>query len=101
MPSTFQTTVGVTAVQLSAEAELSGVAMRFGVKVVTPVGNTGLLYYGFSSGVTTSTGCHIPNGSPFTINPAEFPLNAAGGRDLTALYFISDTAAQKVTGVLL
>jgi len=100
MPATFQATVGTTAVQLSAESELSGVAMRYGVKVVTPAANTGLLYYGFTSGVTTSTGCHIPNGSPFTINPAEFPL-AAGKPDLTALYLISDTASQKVTGVLL
>lgn len=100
MPATFQVTVGTTAVRLSAESELSGVTMRYGVKVVTPAANTGLLYYGFSSGVTTSTGCHIPNGSPFTINPAEFPL-ADGKPDLTALYFISDTAAQTVTGVLL
>ena len=101
MPATFQVTVGTTAVQLSAESELSGVTMRYGVKVVTPAANTGLLYYGFSSGVTTSTGCHIPNGSPFTINPAEFPLNGDGRPDLTGLYFISDTAAQTVTGVLL
>ena len=101
MPAMFQATVGTTAVQLSAESELSGVTMRYGVKVVTPAANTGLLYYGFSAGVTTSTGCHIPNGSPFTINPAEFPLNSSGKPDLTALYFISDTAAQKVTGVLL
>ncbi len=100
MPATFQVTVGTTAVQLSAESELSGVTMRYGVKVVTPAANTGLLYYGFSSGVTTSTGCHIPNGSPFTINPAEFPF-ADGKPDLTALYFISDTAAQTVTGALL
>ena len=100
MPATFQATVGTTAVQLSAESELSGVTMRYGVKVVTPAANTGLLYYGFTSGVTTSTGCHIPNGSPFTINPAEFPL-ADGKPDLTALYFIASAASQTVTGVLL
>ncbi len=101
MPATFQATVGATAVQLSAEAELSGQSMRYGVKVVTPAANTGLLYYGFSSGVTTATGCHFPNGSPFTINPAEFPLNAAGQPDLTALYFIASAVGQVVTGVLL
>lgn len=101
MPATFQGTVGTSAVQLSAEAELAGVAMRYGVKVVTPAANTGLLYYGFSSGVTTSTGCHIPNGVPFTINPAEFPLDSSGKPDMTTLYFISGTAAQNVTGVVL
>ena len=100
MPATFQATVGTTAVQLSAESELSGVKMQYGVKVVTPAANTGLLYYGFTSGVTTSTGCHIPNGSPFTINPAEFP-SVNGKPDLTALYFIASAASQTVTGVLL
>jgi hypothetical protein len=97
----FQATVGTTAVQLSAEAELAGAKLQAGVKVVTPAGNSGLLYYGFASGVTTTTGCHIPNGSPFTINPAEFPTNSSGQADFTALYFISDAAGQVVTGVVL
>ena len=101
MPATFQATVGTAAVQLSAEAELSGVSMQAGVKVVTPAANTGLLFYGFASNVTISTGCHIPNGLPFTINPAEFPFNSSGQRDFTALYFIASAASQQVTGVLL
>lgn len=102
MPATFQATVGnVTPVQLSAESELGGVTMRYGVKVVTPAANTGLLYYGFASNVTASTGCHIPNGLPFTINPAEFPTNISGQPDFTSLYFIASAASQTVTGVVL
>lgn len=101
MSAPFQATVGVTAVQLTDEAELAGAVMRYGVLVVTPVGNTGLLYFGFSDAVTTSNGCHIPNGVPFTIAPAWFPINSAGRPDLTTLHFISDTASQKVTGGVL
>lgn len=102
MPATFQATVGnVTPLQLSAESELSGETMQYGVKVVTPAANTGLLYYGFTSSVTVSTGCHIPNGLPFTINPAEFPKNSSGQPNFAALYFIASAASQTVTGVVL
>lgn len=102
MSATFQLTVGnVTPVQLSAESELAGERVIYGVKVVTPAANTGLLYYGFSNTVTTSTGCHIPNGSPFTINPAELPVNSSGQPDITQLWFIASAAAQNVTGVVL
>ena len=102
MPGTaFQATVGMSAARLTDESELSALTTtRSGVKVVLPSDNSGKTYYGFSSGVTTSTGCHIPNGVPFTINPAEFPLNANGQPDLTALYFIASAASQVVTGVV-
>jgi hypothetical protein len=95
----FQATVGGTAVQLTDEAELAAAVLRAGVKVVTPADNSGKLYYGFSDAVTTSTGCHIPNGVPFLIAPAEFPL-AAGVPDLTALHLVASAAAQTVTGVV-
>lgn len=98
--TTFQLTAGVAAKQLSAEAELSAALLRSGVKVVIPAANTGLVYYGYADTVTAATGCHIPNGVPFTINPGELPTNSSGQPDLTGLWFISDTAAQIVTGVV-
>lgn len=99
--TTFQLTAGVAAVQLSATAALSAAQLRAGVKVVMPAANTGLIYYGYTEALaTTSNGCHIPNGVPFTINPSEMVDPATGRPALTRLWFISDTAAQKVTGVV-
>lgn len=102
MPTTFQGTVGTTpAIQATTFTGLTTLTTTgYGIKVVLPSANTGKMYYGFTSGVLISTGCHIPNGVPFTINPAEFPL-ANGKPDLTALYFVSDTAGQTLTGVVL
>lgn len=89
--TTFQSTVGTTAVQVSGIAALSGVTPRYGVRLSLPADNSGSVYWGTKSGVTTSTGCLIPNGAETTISVADFGT-------LAALYLIASDAAQTVTG---
>ncbi len=89
--TTFQATVGGTAVQVSGIAALSGVTPKYGVRLSLPAANSGLVYWGTSSGVTTSTGCLIPAGGETTISVADYGA-------LTALYLIASDAGQTVTG---
>lgn len=98
----FQITVGTSRVALSTVTAIAGLKVRSGIKIITPAGNTGLLFYGNTDDCTISANsAHIPNGSPFTINPDEFVKDADGNCDLTKLWLISNAASQQVTGVLL
>ena len=68
-----------------------------GVLVSLPAANTGIIYYGYTTGVTTSNGVPIPNGVPYTINPAGL-MQGGSVATLSNLFFISDTAAQTFAG---
>jgi hypothetical protein len=78
-----QKTVGTSAVQLTATA---GQSIRRGVRL--SVSTSGKCYYGFSSGVTTSTGFYIPTSTEIHAADADF---------LSDIYLISDTAAQQIS----
>lgn len=103
MPGTmFQITVSTSRVALSTVTEIANLKVRSGIKIIIPAANTGLIFYGNTSDCTTTAkSAHIPNGSPFTINPDEFVKTAAGDCDLTQMWLISTAASQQVTGVLL
>lgn len=103
MATIFQATVGTSAVQATSVSTISALTTtRSGVKVViVPATSTDKTYYGFSSGVTTSTGQKIPNDTEFWITPTEFPKNSLGQPDLTALYFIASASSQVVTGTVM
>jgi hypothetical protein len=87
MPAAFtgQTTVGTTAVQLSATALPS----TCGIGIASLSANTGKIFYGFSSAVTTATGKEI-------IAPGAF-VPAAQVGDGSGIWLISDTAGQGVS----
>ena len=78
-----QTTVGLTAVQISS----SSVQTRL-VQVKAMSTNTNKIYIGWSNAVTTSTGHELSAGE-FT---AWIPVS-----DLSKLWFISDAATQKIS----
>lgn len=98
----FQHAVSTSAVQATTITGLTALTTTSsGVRITIPGDNTGKVYFGFGVGLTTSNGELIPNGTPFTINPGEFPTNADGKPDLTALYFIASASGQTITGRVL
>lgn len=99
MATTFQATIGTTAVQASAITNLSGVVTRSGLILSLPAANTGSVYYGYTAGVTatgSTGGVLLQNGAAQTINPP----GIAGG-SLDNLYFIASLAGQTITGEVL
>lgn len=98
-------TIGVSTIggtQVAATAVTgwsSSTPCGFGVLVSLPTSNTGTIYYGFLTGVTTSTGIPIPTGVPYTINPAGLIQSQAGGvtPTLSNLFFIASGSGQAFT----
>ena len=81
-----QKTVGTSAVQLTADATAAVTRFQYGCKLA--YSGTAKVYYGFSSGVTTSTGFLISNVAE--IAPADCQY-------VGDVWFISDTAAQALS----
>lgn len=80
-PTGNQVSVGTTAVQLTNQAN----AMK-GIKIKALPGNSGVIYVGFNSGVTTSNGYPLQAGSEVTINM----------EDPSVIYVISGDTSQGV-----
>ena len=77
-----QRTVGTTAVQLNSTASIQ---VR-GTSIVAFATNSGVIYIGDDSSVTSSTGFPLVAG-----NVVPWPTN-----DISSIWVISDTASQKV-----
>ncbi len=68
-------TVGAAAVQISPKLPPLGDPITQGMKLLGRAANTGQLYYGLDSTVTTATGILIPNGDPGTTFPKVIPAS--------------------------
>ena len=77
--TTGQGTVGTSAAQLTSTATEA----NFGIRILPAEANTGTIYYGASSSVTTSTGMRIPSGG------WDIPIGNA-----SLIYLIADAAGQ-------
>jgi hypothetical protein len=82
-------------VQATSISAIASVVPVYGVRISLSSANSGLIYWGIGSSVTTSTGCLLPAGSTTTINRADF------GGDLSTLYFIASASSQTLTGAAL
>lgn len=78
-----QTSVGVSAVQVQSSSQVC----RHGVQVKANMGNTGIIYVGHSSGVTTSNGYELGPGESVFV-----PID-----NVNKVYVISDTASQGIS----
>lgn len=76
-----QSTIGLSAIQLSSNS------LKQGVVIKASSSNTGSIYIGSSSGVTTSTGYELGAGESVTI-----PIN-----NTNLVYLISNIASQSVS----
>jgi hypothetical protein len=83
-------TIGATAAAVSFT-----VTPALGVTLLARAANTGSVYIGTSSGVTTSTGVLIPKGAVGTIDPFVVPAESFDGGPGT-LYLIASAADQVV-----
>jgi hypothetical protein len=86
--------VGTAAVQVPVTLPSVGAPITFGMKILGRAANSGKIYVGVTSGVTTSTGALVPNGDPGTTFPYVVPAQhfLSGG----LVWLISDTSSQTV-----
>lgn len=92
-------TIGTTQVAATAiTGWSSSTPCGSGVLVSLPADNSGKTYYRYvTGGNNTSNAVLIPNGVPFTINPAGLCQNGPTPT-LSNLFFVADGASQAFTG---
>lgn len=85
-----------TDVDASAEALASTQVVRTGVRIKALATNTGVVYVGLSSGVTTSTGYPLSAGEELALDVGVFRDVASNTGDLANIYVIGSAANQAV-----